>query len=100
MINLIPIAAMDFPEAMVAGLGVVLLFGSPIVYALLRHQQRMAELFRGERQGHSDIHALTEQVNRLTHVVHQNTLQIDELKSQLIARTPAPETIENRLSSS
>lgn len=83
----------DFAENMASVLVPMVIFMIPIVAILTKHQQRMAELIHGNRQGapNPEIDMLRHEVAELKSLVHQQTLVLDEIaqrRNELPSNTP------------
>lgn len=74
-------------------------FGLPIIALLLHHQRKMAETIRGGQQQASDLAQLHTQIQHLSHLVHQNTIAIDDVRQKLAlpGRTQAESSLEERI---
>lgn len=70
-------------EDFVPLVAVCLVFGMPIVAMLLHHQRKMAETLRGGQKGADQMAQLQAQVQHLSHLVHQNTIAIDDVRQRL-----------------
>ncbi len=66
------------------------IFGTPIIAMLLHHQRKMAETLRGDKSQNEQIAQLQNQINQLSHLVHQQTISLDDLRSR--AHLPAPQS--------
>lgn len=71
----------------------------PIVVALTKHQQKMAEILHRNSGDHEAIDRLSREVAELKSLVHQQTINIDSLAGSRSAITPPtpPRSIEERL---
>ncbi|MEQ1821006.1 MAG: hypothetical protein ABL949_00680 [Fimbriimonadaceae bacterium] len=68
------------PEIIAVMIPIVALF-IPIVVVLTKHQQRMAELIHGGQKDNQQFAILHYEIQELKQLVHQQTLQIDNLRS-------------------
>ena len=69
-------------DDMIGLAAVVLIFGTPIIGMLLRHQRKMAELFATQQVGlgvNAETMALREEIRELKELVHQQSIAIDNL---------------------
>ncbi len=93
--------AASFGEVLPAVIVPVIIFMIPIVAILTKHQQKMAELIHGKggSGGNQEVDALRREIAELKHLVHQQTLMLDEVvgnSRQLQSSTPPamPERFE------
>ncbi len=72
------------------------IFGTPMLAMLLHHQRKMAETLRGDQSQNEQIAQLQNQINQLAHLVHQQTISLDDLKSrtQIVASQSPPQVGE------
>lgn len=86
----------DVPETIAAMAFFMFVAGVPLIWLLLNHQRKMAELLN--RQAPGELEEMRAQVHHLAQLVHQNTLALDDLKSRLPAPSePTEARIEQRL---
>jgi hypothetical protein len=74
---------MPGPEVIVP----LVIFMIPIIAILTRHQQKMAELIHGGQRENQQITQIMHELYELKQLVHQQTMQIDDIKA-LSAGTP------------
>lgn len=70
----------EFLESLAPVIAAIGICGAPIVWLLLHHQRKMAEFIHGNRAQPGEIEQLRQQVQQLAGLVHQNTIQLDELR--------------------
>jgi|CXWL01.1.fsa_nt_gi uncharacterized protein YlxW (UPF0749 family) len=86
-----------FDDSIIALVAIFFVFGTPMVAMLLHHQRKMAETLRGDRSQNDQISQLQNQVNQLAHLVHQQTITLDDLRSRTsLASQQAPPQMEER----
>lgn len=83
---------MPRPEEIIGLSAVVLIFGTPMVAVLLRHQRRMAELIHARPAPSADTEVLRNEIRELKALVHQQSIAIDRL-----ARPTADAPIHERV---
>jgi hypothetical protein len=83
-------------EDMIGLAAVVLLFGTPIIGMLLRHQRKMAELYAAQHVSHGvnpETMALREEIRELKELVHQQSIAIDNLARPMLVDERPQETV-------
>ena len=86
---------MDKPELLIPLIGVAMIFATPLVLILTKHQQRMAELLHRSAAPALDprIDTLQRDMAELKDLVHRQTLALDGM-----ARSGSiPQRIEERV---
>jgi uncharacterized protein YlxW (UPF0749 family) len=84
-----PILAEDLTGIMALGIPMLALF-IPIIFGLIKHQQRMAEILHGQTNPNlmAEVTSLRDKVEQLSSRVNQQALVIDKLAGR--APTEAP----------
>ena len=67
------------PDDIIGLTAVLLLFGTPVVSMLLRHQRKMAGMFHAQAAPNAETHALREELRELKALVHQQAIALDTL---------------------
>ncbi len=75
---------MPGPEVIVP----LIIFMIPIIAILTKHQQKMAELIHGGQRENQQIAQIMHELYELKQLVHQQTMQIDDIKSLGMGSSP------------
>lgn len=77
-------------DAIIAIVGTIAFFSVPIVWILTVHQRKMAEIIHRGRGNASDSEALASELRELRQAVHQQTIAMDSLSSDIRNTLQAP----------
>ena len=77
-------------EAIVALGCTIAFFSVPIVWILTVHQRRMAEIIHRGRGQANDSEALANELRELRQAVHQQTIAMDSLSTEIRKTLPGP----------
>jgi hypothetical protein len=76
---------------------VLLLFGTPLIAMLLRHQRKMAEMFHQQALAagapNAETQELRNEIRELKALVHQQTIALDNLNRPLPSHDRLQETV-------
>lgn len=91
-------------EEIVPVVGMVLIFGLPIIAVLTSHQRKMTELMRGGNQNvdigvQRQLEVMQAQINDLRGMIQEHIIKTDQTSSltQTPPPAPMPTSIEQRL---
>lgn len=91
-------------EEFVPVVGMVLVFGLPIIAVLTSHQRKMTEIMRGSNQNadlgvQRQLEVMQAQINDLRGMIQEHIIKNDQTASltQTPPPAPAPTSIEQRL---
>ena len=95
------------PDEVIAILGMMLVFGIPIIAILTHHQRKMAELIHQKKNEVTPdmgaaLHGIAEEVRQMRQELHNQAIAVDDLKdrverSELAQNTGQTPAVEDRM---
>ena len=85
-------------DDMIGLAAVCMIFGTPIIGMLLRHQRKMAELFASQRPVSAinpETQALREEIRELKQLVYEQSIAIDNLARPVLIDERAQEKVRS-----
>jgi len=96
----IPTYFADVPGELIPIVAILMTFSIPLVAILVNHQRKMAELIHqnhiASMQPNAETEAMRRELSEMKQLIHQQTIAMDDLRSQLGTRQATPPDVSSR----